>query len=548
MLTHLQIKNFTIIDELKLDFHAGMTVLTGETGAGKSIIIDSLELALGERADSNAVRHGTSRCEITAIFALKNTSSPAPEWLKNHDLENTEECIIHRSISSDGRSRSTINGIPHPQQLIRELGSLLINIHGQHEHQNLLQRNKQLTLLDNFAGHKNLCADVKNIFNSWQQAVIELKQLENLDHKARIDLLNYQIEELNKLNLSANELEDLHQEYKQLANAEHIIKTCDNILTILDSHNFFEAQNQLNKIQELDPQIENTNKLLENALIQIDEAKREIQRYFDKTEINPERLQFIDERLNAIHDLARKHRVKPEDLPAFHRDLQQQLNELNHTSENLFILQKKVLELTDSYKKVAYELSLRRKQAAKKLVSEVNKQMQKLNMADGKLEIQFTPLDENNFSANGLEQVELLVSMNRGQPLLPLNKVASGGELSRLSLAIQVITAQKDNTPTLIFDEVDAGIGGKTAEIVGQLLRSLGEKAQVLCVTHLPQVAAQGHHHFQVSKKSSATNTSTEITPLDKNAKINEIARMLGGAKITPQTLAHAEEMCKNHV
>jgi DNA repair protein RecN (Recombination protein N) len=545
MLTHLQIKNFTIIDELKLDFHSGMTVLTGETGAGKSIIIDSLELALGERADSNIVRHGCSRCEITAIFDLKMVSSLAQEWLKNHELETTEECIIHRIINIDGRSRSTINGTLFPQQLVRELGSLLVNIHGQHEHQHLLQRSKQLVLLDNYANNNNLCEAVKELYNAWLKATAELNKLENLDHKARLDLLTYQIEELNKLNLAANELEDLHQEYKQLANAEQISKTCDNVLTILDNHNFFEAQNQLSKIQEFAPQIESANKLLENALIQIDEAKHEIQHYANKIEINPERLQLVDERLNTIHNLARKHRIKPEELFIFHENLRHQLGELNHADTRLTELKQEIITITANYKKATEQLSDSRKQAAKQLAIEISKEMQKLNMTDGKLEIQFTSLPENSFSANGLEQIDILVSMNRGQPLLPLSKVASGGELSRLSLAIQVITAQKDKTPTLIFDEVDSGIGGKTAQIVGECLRKLGEKAQVLCVTHLPQVAAEAHHHFQVSKKHSQNATQTTIIELEPTAKVMEIARMLGGAEITPQTLAHAKEMCK---
>jgi DNA repair protein RecN (Recombination protein N) len=544
MLTHLQIKNFTIIDELKLDFCAGMTVLTGETGAGKSIIIDSLELALGERADSSVVRLGCERCEITAIFAPKNDPK-IQKWIESHELEPGDECIIHRSISADGKSRSTINGVPFPQQLVRELGTFLVNIHGQHEHQNLLQRHQQLTLLDNFASHKKLCDEVYTLFNEWQKATAELKQLEQLDHNAKIDFLTYQLEELGKLNLAENELEILHQEYKQLANAEQIIQACANALTIVDSHNFFEAQNQLLKIQELDPQIETTNKLLENALIQINEAAHELRHYSEKIGVDPERLQFIDKRLNTIYDLARKHRIKPEELFSLHHDLQQQLNELNNTNSRLSSLQQKIIKLGADYKQIATRLSASRHLAAKKLAAEISQQMGKLNMLDSKFEVQFLPLDENHFSASGLEQVEFLVSMNPGQPLSSITKVASGGELSRLSLAIQVITAKKDQTPTLIFDEVDAGIGGKTAQIVGELLRALATKAQVLCVTHLAQVAAQSHHHFQISKKISQNTTTTCIAKLTPAAKISEIARMLGGAKITPQTLAHAKEMCE---
>jgi len=544
MLAHLQIKNFTIITELKLDFDAGMTVLTGETGAGKSIIIDSLELALGVRADTSVIKHGCERCEITAIFTLNN-NSPAQKWLKNHELESDNECIIYRYVSIDGRSRNTINGVPFPQQLVRELGSFLVNIHGQNEHQNLLQRNKQLHLLDNFAKHKNLTDEVHDIFNNWQQAVARLAQLGDLNRQAQNDLLSYQIEELNKLNLVENELESLHQENKMLNNTEQIIKTCSNVLNIIGNHNFFDAQNQLQKMQELDPQINSITKLLENAVIQIEEATRELQYYSNNLSIDPDRLQFINSRLNTLYDLSRKHRVKPEELMLLQSSLQQQLDELDSITDQAAILKQKVADLTVDYMQAAAKLSESRRQAASKLVSEVTKQMQSLNMLNSQFNIQISMLEKDNFTVNGLEQIEFLVAINPGQPLLPLSKVVSGGELSRISLAIQVITAQKDRTPTLIFDEVDSGVGGKTAQIVGELLRKLGTKTQVLCVTHLPQVAAQGHNHFQVKKQISPDVTITTIAKLTPSEKINEIARMLGGSKITPQTLAHAKEMCE---
>jgi DNA repair protein RecN (Recombination protein N) len=352
---------------------------------------------------------------------------------------------------------------------------------------------------------------------------------------------------INKLGLGENELENLHQEYKKLVNAKQIIQACDNALKIIDDHNFFEVQNQLNRIQELDPII-SINKLFEDALIHISEATHELRHYSDKINIDPDRLQFIDLRLNAIYDLARKHRVKPEELHLQSTNLKDQLDSLNNADIKLATLQQKIAKFDIDYKKAAVELSSSRKQAAKKLELEISHKMEKLNMPEGKFEVQFCQLEENNFSAYGLEQIEFLVSMNAGQPPLPLTKVVSGGELSRLSLAIQVITAQKGQTPVLIFDEVDAGIGGKTAQVVGELLKKLSEKSQILCVTHLPQIAAQGHHNFQVSKKNSKGNTIAVITKLTPVNKITEIARMLGGAKITASTLAHAKELCENFV
>lgn len=537
MLLNLHIKNFTIIDDLEINFSSGMTVLTGETGAGKSIIIDTLELVLGGRGDVSVIRQGCENCEIVAIFSLSNPEAIA--WLTDHELNSDQECIIRRTINRDGRSKMTINGIPIPQQLVRELGMQLVNIHGQHEQQNLLQRQKQLSLLDNYADHQKLLTQLAQTYQHWVMVNSDLEQLQKHNNKTRFDFLTYQIEEFDKLNLNQDELPELYQEHKQLANATQIIQTCDKALTNLENNQLLNARNLLNLDVE---QVNNINKLLDNALLVLNEAIRELQHFLNNLEVNPDRLQWIEKRLDTIFVLARKHQIKPEDLYGYHQQLKQQLNEIVNAEDNILARQRELVEATKKYQEVAKQLSESRQNAAKKLAIEITELMHQLNMHEGKFAINILPKQE--FSASGLEQIEFLVAMNRGQPSLSLNKVASGGELSRLSLAIQVITAQQFNTPTLVFDEIDSGIGGKTAQIVGQLLKQLGRKTQVFCVTHLPQIAALGDHHFQVSKEFIANTTISKIMPLEGENKILEIARMLGGVKITKQTLAHAKELC----
>ena len=539
MLTNLVIKDFTIIDHLDINLQPKMTVLTGETGAGKSIIIDTLEIALGARSKEH--------CDITASFNIENNVA-AKNWLQNQDLSNDDECIIRRIININGRSRSSINSTPYPQQLTRELGSLLVNIHGQHEHQALLKRDSQRDLLDNFANHQQLCSEVKNIYLDWQKTNNKLTELQKLtsNQQAQTDLLNYQIKELDELTLEENELEDLHQEHKQLVNAEQLLANCNSALNIITENNLVNAQNALTNIKDIDTKINTAHELLNNATIQAQEAAYELQHYLDKVNLNPERLASVEQRLNTIHNLARKHHVQPEQLFDLHKDLSTQLQQITNAAEDVKKITENLQTLTTKYQTTANKLTTSRKQAAEKLCEKITQQMQQLNMPYGKFEILFIPNKNNNFSATGLEQIEFLVTINPGQPLQPLTKVASGGELSRISLAIQVITASTAITPTLIFDEVDVGIGGKTAEIVGQLLQTLGNTTQIICVTHLPQVAAQGHHHLQVTKQTSKTTTTAQIKTLEHDSRIKEIARMLGGIKITAQTLAHAKEMCEN--
>jgi DNA repair protein RecN (Recombination protein N) len=550
MLTHVHIQNFTIIDELDLELHAGMTTLTGETGAGKSIIIDAVQLALGGRADNKAIRHGCDRADITLTFDLQKIPA-AQRWLSENDFSSDNDCILRRTISTDGRSRNTINGQAAPLQLMRELGNFLINIHGQHEHQSLLKRDEQRQLLDHYAGHSALLTDVEKYYAAWFDAQKKLDDLQTLAHSggARSELVSYQVQELDKLALEENELATLEQEHKQLSNADSLLEKCQqawqlasgdedsSAITLLNA-----AQTALAAVSNIDPKIQAANALIETAIIQTQEASEELRDYLDRLELNPERLRFVEQRLQTIYDMARKHRIPPEELTALHARLKNELSEVANVDERLAALQTLIAEQANAYKISAQKLTQSRIKASKKLSPLVTASMHRLGMPGGRFDIQFESLAEQ-FSAQGLERLEFMVSANPGQPLQALSKVASGGELSRISLAIQVITAQTEVTPTLVFDEVDVGIGGSTAAIVGELLRTLGNTTQVLCVTHLPQVAARGHHHLQINKHSTKNTTTTEIRALNPEEKVHEIARMLGGLTITDQTLAHAKEM-----
>lgn len=551
MLTYINIKNFAIIKELELDLQPEMMVVTGETGAGKSIIIDTLELALGARADTSLIRNGADRCEITLMFDLTNLNH-VRDLLIEQEIDSENECIIRRIIGSDGRSKSSINGNPCTQQALRNISALLVDIHGQHEHQTLLNPERQRELLDAFADNKSLAAKVKLLYNSWLKIKKELIELENSaeDYPTKIDFLTYQLKELEAIDFSVENLENLRNEQKRFNNTEQIAVSLNTALEIISENednavisNLYNVKNRLEKFQEIDPNIANTIELLQNAIIQTQEASTTIRQNLHSIEFNEERQKQVEEQLTHIYDLAHKHQVEPQDLPQVRTNLEQQLANLQTITEQLEKAQIAEKELEKSYLEAANELTLKRKLAATKLDHLVTTKMQLLGMIGGKFSINLLPNVNKNFSANGIERIEFLVSANPGQPLQPLNKVASGGELSRISLAIQVITAEKEVTPTLIFDEIDAGIGGKTADIVGQLLRKLAENTQVICITHLPQIAAQGHNHILVEKTTNTNNTEVTLTTLNQNERINEIARMLGGIKITQQTLAHAKEM-----
>ncbi|ACO80421.1 DNA repair protein RecN [Azotobacter vinelandii CA] len=551
MLVHLSIHNYAIVEHLDLELDAGMTVITGETGAGKSIMLDALGLALGDRTDSGAVRPGADRADILASFDLTEIPE-ARAWLAERDLEREGPCILRRVITAEGRSRAYINGSPCPQGDLRALGELLIDVHSQHEHQSLLKNDTQRRLLDEYAGASDLARQVRLAAQRWRQTRQELERLSNAgdEQRARQQLLSYQLEELENLALGDHELEELEQEHKALANAEHLLGSCRQVIDLCsenDAGNVLSALTaSLQRLASLQAQpgpLGEAIDLLASAQIQVEEAVGELNRFLDHFDTDPQRQQSIEERLDAIYSLARKHRAQPHDLIPLQQRLRDELTGLNADDETLERLGQELAAYERHYQEKAVELGGFRRQAAAHLGTAVEQQMQRLGMPGGRFAIELQPCGSSEPHPQGLEQAEFLVSANPGQPLKPLARVASGGELSRISLAIQVITAQTSRTPTLVFDEVDVGIGGPTAEVVGQLLRQLGELGQVLTVTHLPQVAAQGHRHLFVHKMRGAGETRTAVAPLEGDPRIEELARMLGGLELTEESLAHARRM-----
>ncbi|WP_432697416.1 DNA repair protein RecN [Marinobacterium sp. YM272] len=556
MLTLLSIRNYAIVDQLDLELKHGMTVVSGETGAGKSIMLDALGLALGDRAQSDCVREGGERAEISACFDV-STLAEARAWLSEHDLEADGECQLRRVITTEGRSRSYINGRPTPLTQVRELGQLLVDIHGQHEHQRLLKKDHHRTLLDEYADQAEQAEQVRRTFHRWRRLDTELNQLteQSEEQTARVQLLSYQVEELDQLGLEIGELSELEEEQRVLANAGEILTTGQQLVTLTadsdgDSENCLSllnhCQHLLESLGSQAPALQQAAEMLASAQIQVDEASREIRGYMDSVEINPERQQEVEDRLSSIYDIARKHRINPEDIPEFHEKLREELGSLHRSDDELEALEQAVKEAQQEYLTAAGQLSLARQKAAEALSHAVDKQLHGLGMAMASFVACLTPLDPSRYNASGLEEVEFLISANKGQPARSLAKVASGGELSRISLAIQVVTAQTSSTPTLIFDEVDVGIGGAIAEVVGRMLRELGERAQILCVTHQPQVASQGHQHLFVSKDAKGELTRTRIDMLSRDRRVQEVARMLGGIDITNTSIKHAKEMLKS--
>ena len=550
MLNHIFIRNFAIIDELDLDFNNGMTTLTGETGAGKSILLDAIGLILGDRADSNSVKHGAEKADISASFDISKLSE-LNNWLKDNDLENDDECIIRRVVNSDGRSKAYINGTSATLQQIRAAGEMLIDIHGQHEHQSLMRRDIQRRLLDDFASHNDLLNDVRSAYDIWFESENKLTELQSKasDKNERLTLLKYQVNELEQLDPQENEYIDLVKEHDQLANVDKHISSCANACDALydnESSLYNAISQQINSLSALDSDNEDLKNIIElmtEAQTQLSEASGMSKSYLDKLENNPERLNEVEQRLSDIHEQARKHHVEPDQLYNVYNSLSEELNQLLNTDESLESLTSLRDKYKKSYLKLAKTISKNRMKAAKELSKKISSAMQTLNMSGGVFEITVTQSEPLKCAAEGFDSIDFHVSANPGQPPKLLAKVASGGELARISLAIQMITAHQGHIPTLIFDEVDSGVGGATAEIVGQHLRTIGNECQVLCVTHLPQVAAQAHHHLQVNKTTTKSSTQTSITVLVDDKRQDEIARMLGGVDITQQTLDHAQEM-----
>lgn len=552
MLTQLTIRNFAIVSDLEVELDRGMTVISGETGAGKSIMLDALGLCLGDRADSDSVNSGAERAELTASFDIRQIPQ-ARLWLSEHDLEgDPQECHLRRVVTREGRSRSYINGRPAPLALLRELGQYLVDIHGQHEHQRLLKKDHHRILLDEFGNHTELAEEARRLYHKWRRQHAELEQLTQVsdERNARIQLLSYQVEELEQLALTQGELEQLEHEQQLLENAGSLLSTGQQLLNISHEDDSLNCQSMLHHCLQLlqqlgteDSRLQQANEMFNSALIQVEEAGREVRHFLESVEINPERQREVEERLTAIYDVARKHRLLPEQLIEFQQSLQQELMGLTRSDNEIELLADEVESAWQSYLKTAAELSLARQQQAEHLDRLVDTQLHALGMPDARFSACLTPLDTERYSANGLEEVEFLISTNEGQPARALAKVASGGELSRISLAIQVVTAQTSSTPTLVFDEVDVGIGGAIAEVVGRMLRELGERVQVLCVTHQPQVAAQGHQHLFVSKKGQKGTSQTRVSRLSEAQRVEEVARMLGGVDITRTSMEHAREM-----
>ena len=560
MLVHLSISQFTLVEHLELELKAGMTTITGETGAGKSILLGALGLALGNRIDGNIVRNGAEKADISATFII---SEKVTKWLDSHDYPLEDDtCILRRVVTQEGRSRGYINGRNASATELKALANQLIDIHGQHAHQSLMQKDAPRKLLDNYAGTRALCQKTKHAFQAWQE---KLKQKNNLqedsaEQQAQRQLLTYQVQELDNLELIAGEVGELEAELKRLSNADAIMFSGQQALTLCaDGKNddssasrssgqdsalqqVQQAIQQLDQIDDDNITLKESREFLNQAQIQLEEANDALHNYINKVEINPQRLNQIDQRLGSIFDLARKHHVRADALYDKWQELSDNLNALNFSDDDMEALIQQVAELEQSYLKLAHQLSKKRQKAASKLDKEVNTHFEALALGNAKLQTDIAS-DESHANLYGIDHIDLLVQTNPGMPMGQLCKVASGGELSRISLAIQVITAQTSNIPSLIFDEVDVGIGGGTAERVGRLLNQLGQHSQVLCVTHQPQVAAQAQNHLQVSKIAGDEQTFTNIRPLDNTQRTEEIARMLGGVEITQHTLDHAQEM-----
>ena len=556
MLTQLTINNFAIVRQLEIELAKGMSVITGETGAGKSIAIDALGLCLGQRVESSMVRDGQERAEICASFYIE-PHNPAYQWLQEQELQdpdNPSDCILRRLINADGRSKAFINSTPVSAAQLKEIGQYLIHINGQHASQLLLKNDYQLQLVDSFAQHSDLLNQMREDYRAWKNLQTQVKTFRQkvTENEAKKQLLQYQVEELDEFNLRPNEYLELEEDQRRLSNSEQLTQLSQSALQILSENEtvnvdtmLYRATQYINELVELDPHYAGAQALLNDALIQVQEATNEIQNLSSGIEQDPMLLQEIEQRMGQALQLAKKHNVKPQDLVECHHKLKAELATLVDFSESeeTLIAQEKVA--FTQMLATATALSASRKKAANKLAQQVTKYIKQLAMENAEFYIE-VDADNDNISANGVDAVLFTLRSNLGQPAQPLAKVASGGELSRISLAIQVLTSDQSAIPTLIFDEVDVGISGSTASVVGKLLRQLGDKCQVLCVTHLPQVACCGHNQFNVEKFIIDKKTETKMTALSQEERVPALARLLGGSQITELALANAREMLES--
>ena len=548
MLESIQIRDFAIIDSLQLELDAGLSALTGETGAGKSILLDAIKLAAGDRADSDSIRDGAERAEISVCFRLDDEAASA--WLDENEMSADGECVIRRVLYANGRSKAFINGYNATLAQLRSLCDMLVDIHGQHEHQSLQKSQVQRQLLDAFIGEPALLAEVAKKHQACHALQLRLQQARSgsQEREQRVDLLELYCSELQQLDLAEGEFDRLQQEYRRLANAGSLLENTAEVLEILYDNEEQNLQSALSlceqRLRDLlasDASLATSHEMINAALIQVQEATSELRDYRDAIDLDGERLQSTNERIASAQALARKHHVEVAILPALRLELERELETLRGDSFDVDRIEAELEKALGDYRFSAHELSVKRQQTAASLSEQITQVMQQLGMDQGRFVIDV----ESGLaaSAHGIDDIRYLVSANPGQAPKPLSRVASGGELSRISLAIQVIMSESSQIPTLIFDEVDAGVGGGVAEIVGKKLRLLGRERQVLCVTHLPQVASQAHHHFRVEKTSLENATTTAVFALDESERLEEIARMLGGVKITEQSRAHASEM-----
>lgn len=556
-LTELTIRNFAIIKHLELEVDQGLTVVTGETGAGKSILLDALNLILGSRAEAEMIRHGEDQCEITAQFSINGLPN-VQSWLKERDLDQATDdintCLVRRVVRVNKPTKCYINDQPTTLTSLRELGYMLVDLHGQHEHQSLMRMAEQRRIIDQFADHSDVLKVMSKLASQVHRIERELKSVSQnqTDTADRMELMSFQLNELDEASVIGGEFEELEQEHSRLSNSQGLT---EGIETAIDSLFHNEASNvsselgrivnQLAPLVKFDSNLQGANELLNSALAQVEEAQAALESARAKIDQDPERLQEVEQRRDTLINLARKHRCAENALPARHQSLQTEYQRLESAHTKPERLQKELESLKDQYITIAHAVSASRQAVAESLSKSISEQMQDLGMSGGKLSINVEPhiSDDVIISEHGIDHIEFMVSTNHGMPLKSLNKTASGGEMSRISLAIQVITSEKSETPTLVFDEVDVGVGGKVAQIVGTRLRKLGRNAQVICITHLPQVASQGDQHIFIDKVSTDSETYSTLVKLDDEMRTMEIARMLGGEVITERTRAHAQEM-----
>jgi DNA repair protein RecN (Recombination protein N) len=553
MLTHLQIRDFAIIDAIELELRPGLTVLTGETGAGKSILVDALQLLAGGRAGAEVVRHGSERAEISGTFDLAQAPRELKQWLEEQSVSGGEDLIIRRVVSADGRSRAYLNGQSVPLQLLREAGNILIDIHGQHEFQSLMRSAAQRELLDGYGRQESLTAQVGIAHRVWLELLNRTLELETKarDRDAKLDMLRYQVHELNALQLKEGEVASLLEERSRLTNRGRLADGAQTALQQLYENEegsahagVSRALQALKGLASVDPRLASVVPLVEEASIQIREAARELEHYRESLDIDSARQDEVERRLSAIEELARKNRVTPAELVERATQLAAELEALERADLDLAVLRKDLANALESYRAQAQQLSARRVTTGRALAKDITTRMQTLGMSGGRFQVEVAQDGNADPTQHGIDQIEFRVTANPGQPLRALAKVASGGELSRLSLAVQVSCAARE-TRCMVFDEVDSGIGGAVAEIVGRELRALGTRGQVLCVTHLPQVASQGHHHLRVTKLTDGRTTRTALTELTAQDRVEELARMLGGIEVTAKAREHAKEMLK---